>query len=156
LDNTILNVSGSCVNIIECGGFGVMLRVNRVSGPAYDGGTGDGWAIFISTSITDEIGNQYSNGGVSDSNLPGSWHQTGGGIGHYPTTPHVLDISNSYNGFALPGVTVVDYSISISLPDGLTVAAVPEPSTWAMPLIGFAGIGIMAYRRKSKPTLMAA
>ena len=52
------------MNIIECGGFGVMLRVNRVSGPAYDGGTGDGWAIFISTSITDEIGNQYSNGGV--------------------------------------------------------------------------------------------
>jgi hypothetical protein len=34
--------------------------------------------------------------------------------------------------------------------------AVPEPSTWAMLLIGFAGIGFMAYRRKSKPTLMAA
>jgi hypothetical protein len=36
------------------------------------------------------------------------------------------------------------------------VAAVPEPSTWAMLLLGFAGIGFMAYRRKSKPALMAA
>jgi PEP-CTERM motif-containing protein len=34
--------------------------------------------------------------------------------------------------------------------------AVPEPSTWAMMLLGFAGLGFMAYRRKSKPTLMAA
>ena len=38
----------------------------------------------------------------------------------------------------------------------LGVSAVPEPSTWAMLLIGFAGIGFMAYRRKSKPALMAA
>jgi hypothetical protein len=35
-------------------------------------------------------------------------------------------------------------------------AAVPEPSTWAMMLLGFAGIGFVAYRRKSKPALMAA
>jgi hypothetical protein len=33
--------------------------------------------------------------------------------------------------------------------------AVPEPSTWAMMLLGFAGIGFMAYRRKSEPALMA-
>ena len=35
-------------------------------------------------------------------------------------------------------------------------AAVPEPSTWAMLLLGFAGIGFLAYRRKSAPALMAA
>jgi hypothetical protein len=29
------------------------------------------------------------------------------------------------------------------------VAAVPEPSTWAMMLLGFAGIGFMAFRRKN-------
>jgi hypothetical protein len=34
-------------------------------------------------------------------------------------------------------------------------AAVPEPSTWAMMILGFAGIGFMAYRRKAKPALMA-
>lgn len=35
-------------------------------------------------------------------------------------------------------------------------AAVPELSTWAMMILGFAGIGFMAYRRKSKPALLAA
>jgi hypothetical protein len=34
--------------------------------------------------------------------------------------------------------------------------AVPEPSTWTMMILGFAGICFMAYRRKSKMALMAA
>lgn len=38
----------------------------------------------------------------------------------------------------------------------VATAAVPEPTTWAMMLLGFAGVGFMAYRRKSKPALMAA
>jgi PEP-CTERM motif-containing protein len=33
------------------------------------------------------------------------------------------------------------------------VSAVPEPTTWAMMLLGFAGIGLLAYRRKSKLAL---
>jgi hypothetical protein len=37
-----------------------------------------------------------------------------------------------------------------------SITSVPEPSTWAMLLLGFAGIGFMAYRRKSNPALMAA
>jgi hypothetical protein len=38
----------------------------------------------------------------------------------------------------------------------LTEGGVPEPSTWAMMILGFAGIGFMAYRRKSKMALMPA
>jgi hypothetical protein len=35
----------------------------------------------------------------------------------------------------------------------LTVSAVPEPSTWAMMILGFFGVGFMAYRRKAtRPT----
>jgi hypothetical protein len=34
-------------------------------------------------------------------------------------------------------------------------SGVPEPSTWAMMILGFCGVGFMAYRRKSKPSLMA-
>jgi hypothetical protein len=30
------------------------------------------------------------------------------------------------------------------------VGPIPEPATWAMTLIGFAGVGFMAYRRKNK------
>jgi len=37
--------------------------------------------------------------------------------------------------------------------DSLTVSiGVPEPSTWAMMLLGFAGLGFAAYRRASKVT----
>jgi hypothetical protein len=36
------------------------------------------------------------------------------------------------------------------------VPPVPEPSTWAMMILGFAGVGFIAYRRRSKPALMAA
>jgi outer membrane lipase/esterase len=33
------------------------------------------------------------------------------------------------------------------------VAIVPEPSTWAMMILGFAGVGFMAYRRSRKNTM---
>ena len=36
--------------------------------------------------------------------------------------------------------------------DNLIVAPVPEPSTWAMMILGFAGVGFMAYRRRNKTT----
>jgi hypothetical protein len=38
----------------------------------------------------------------------------------------------------------------------LSISAVPEPSTWAMLILGFAGIGFMAYRRTSKLAWMTA
>jgi hypothetical protein len=37
----------------------------------------------------------------------------------------------------------------------LSVSAVPEPSTWAMLILGFAGIGAMAYRRRKSAALAA-
>jgi hypothetical protein len=35
------------------------------------------------------------------------------------------------------------------------VAAVPEPSTWAMMILGFAGVAFMAYRRKQSGAVRA-
>jgi PEP-CTERM motif-containing protein len=40
--------------------------------------------------------------------------------------------------------------------DNLSVATVPEPSTWAMMLLGFSGIGYLAYRRRNQRALNAA
>ena len=36
------------------------------------------------------------------------------------------------------------------------LTAVPEPSTWAMMILGFAGVGFMAYRRRNQMALSAA
>jgi hypothetical protein len=55
--------------------------------------------------------------------------------------------------FTGPGYFVGD---NFSLQVAQLTADVPEPSTWAMMLLGFAGVGFMAYRRMSKPALMAA
>ena len=38
-----------------------------------------------------------------------------------------------------------------ALLDGVSLTAVPEPSTWAMMLVGFAGLGYAAYRRRRTP-----
>ena len=34
---------------------------------------------------------------------------------------------------------------------GFSVAAIPEPSTWAMMILGFLGVGFLGYRRRAKP-----
>jgi hypothetical protein len=39
---------------------------------------------------------------------------------------------------------------------GSFTTAVPEPTTWAMMLLGFVGLGFMAYRLKSKPAMLTA
>ncbi len=51
-------------------------------------------------------------------------------------------------------VAAIEYPLVGQLVIG-SVGSVPEPSTWAMMILGFAGVGFMAYRRKSKPALMA-
>lgn len=40
--------------------------------------------------------------------------------------------------------------------DDINVSAVPEPSTWAMMVLGFMGVGFMAYRRKNKTVFRVA
>ena len=44
----------------------------------------------------------------------------------------------------------------LTMPFNVTVAAVPEPATWAMLLFGFFGIGVMAYRRRVRPVVQFA
>jgi len=39
---------------------------------------------------------------------------------------------------------------------GAPVSAVPEASTWAMMVVGFLGVGFVAYRRKNRPAFRLA
>jgi hypothetical protein len=55
----------------------------------------------------------------------------------------ITSIVFSYVGNTVPGDGEA-FLAAIS-----TTSAVPEPSTWAMMIIGFLGLGLMAYRRKN-------
>jgi hypothetical protein len=48
--------------------------------------------------------------------------------------------------FALSGQYASLYHFE-GLPDSALTGGVPEPSTWALALIGFAGLGLAGYRR---------
>jgi hypothetical protein len=62
----------------------------------------------------------------------------------------LVDNTFSHGQFALYDfdsfMSFSNFTVSGSLVSG----AVPEPSTWAMMLIGFAGLGFIAYRRTKK------
>jgi hypothetical protein len=82
----------------------------------------------------------------------------GGVVGTTPVTDDLfLSVLNNVTGFAINADWHSGDDVT-SLDNVLlgTVSAVPEPSTWAMMILGFAGVGFLAYRRKSKPALMAA
>jgi hypothetical protein len=57
-------------------------------------------------------------------------------------------------GFSCPTNGPIRY-ISSDVTVVGTVAAVPEPSTWAMLILGFAGIGFMTYRRRTSALIAA-
>ncbi len=94
-----------------------------------------------------------------------------------PTQPYVFNISIGSNSWATPGVdgfpgtnpgSVENYYFTATatsetltlfqssgtqaspIVDNISISAVPEPSTWAMMILGFAGIGFMAYRRRNR------
>jgi hypothetical protein len=62
-------------------------------------------------------------------------------------TPTLEIFTNSWQVHdGLNGSTIAQGSFTIGAP--VVVTAVPEPSTWAMMILGFVGLGFMAYRRK--------
>lgn len=79
----------------------------------------------------------------------------GGGSGH----KRVLHVGVVAFNFITAGTSntirfsEVEGPSYLGLPD-LSVTGVPEPSSWSMMVLGFAGVGFMACRRKSRPALM--
>ncbi len=64
---------------------------------------------------------------------------------------------DTYKYYALGMANPSPNNVLLVSIDGLAppsgVGSVPEPSTWAMIMLGFFGIGFVAYRRKGKPAL---
>ena len=60
--------------------------------------------------------------------------------------PHPSQIS-------IAGIGDFQYIVGEMTP---TLVPVPEPSTWAMMIVGFASVGFMAYRRKGQRSIRLA
>jgi hypothetical protein len=103
-------------------------------------------AVF-SASITGQVvpgqGGQNGTASIDFDNTVHSFSWGGG-----PFTLQVSDVSP----FALNNSNSIAGEIVLTS----VAPAVPEPATWAMMMLGFAGVGFMAYRRRTKPALMAA
>ena len=70
----------------------------------------------------------------------------------------VVPVTFNGTGSILPGVNTsyaeVGANYAYLATGNVLVSGVPETSTWAMMLLGFAGVGFAAYRRKAKLVLM--
>jgi hypothetical protein len=97
------------------------------------GGGGGGGFVFLGASVLAVAG-----GGGGGGDAVGGGAGYGGGGGSYLASLFA-------NPILTAGVNSGDGSIDIEL-----LKAVPEPSTWAMTLAGFAGLGWLASRRRRK------
>jgi hypothetical protein len=60
------------------------------------------------------------------------------------------NVNTLFSFFERNGETINLSPLTLTVNDASEVAAVPEASTWAMMLAGFAGLGVMSYRRNRR------
>jgi hypothetical protein len=120
-------------NAVTAGVTGLSFIMDSVTGcTALPCTAGDSWRVFGSNSAT-SLGVQ----------LPGL-------IGFDEKVSHPLP-----SGFDFFNFQAVTGNVLITSISG-TQAAIPEPSTWAMMLLGFAGLGFGAFRRSRKGDISIA
>lgn len=122
-------------------------------------GTNDFTGDVFTLQVTFTVPSSGSN--IFTASLTGDVH--GNGI---DSSSFVIDFNNSafnFGGFTLsvndlPIPVNSDLPITEQLTGTITtVAAVPEPATWAMMILGFFGLGFIGYRRKQNgPALRLA
>ena len=143
---TFSGVNGTGGSILdESGGFGILAKSGR-DFLAFNG-SGSEKVSFISPTSNFEVfvgdgsGGTYTATAFNSSNVQigSTTISLAGGV--YGDLSLALS-GISYVVFGGPGVFVAD-DLSFT-----AVAAVPEPSTWAMMILGFCGLGFLAYRKK--------
>lgn len=126
-----LNISTPNGTIVSSNVFGV--------GITYPNSGNNGWYFRQDQAV------QFTPGSVAPITTD-SWSVGPGTITFEVTDNHLLG-----NDFAIAWAITCGNDIIQG-----QVTGVPEPSTWAMMILGFAGIGLLAYRRRSKQAFRLA
>ena len=140
---SVIDATNADITFIT-GNFSANFEHYSVTGPS-NFGSGFG---FAPSAASGDLGLQGANGSFF---VP---------VGYVVGAP--LSGTDTFNNatFSSLGLTQGTYVYTVSGGDTVTVqigvTAVPEPSTWAMMILGFCGVGFMAYRRKDKLALSAA
>lgn len=89
---------------------------------------------------------------VPESVFEGPIGSTGINAGLHPGDQLRLRISQSFGYTAVGGDATGPDRLGLVTLSG----AVPEPSTWAMMILGFCGVGLIAYRRRNQSAFLSA
>ena len=137
----------------------------------YSGDAGTGIGEFDATNtgpgqylVTDATGTANGNAIMGVDGYAGADN-----VLNFPTQPFVTfagislhTLAGDFNIFENNGTFLLQSTVdSVGFPENGTaitfsVTAVPEPRTWAMMILGFAGVGFMAYRRRNRATFRVA
>jgi hypothetical protein len=154
------------------------LNFYSIGGPGSNGHSSPGEGI--SQTVATTIGNTYRlTVGLTDENGPGLESVLNVGIGSQLNQVTLNADSSGFFGrpfetytfdyVATSSLTTISFTLFSSTDNGnndplidgvsfqqIAIAeAVPEPSTWAMIIAGFAGVGFMGYRRQRKAAAVA-
>ena len=114
----------------------------------------DAFAVFAGTTTgtgTEDLSEVLSNGVSLTLHAPGATSAMFSAIGSLSVVKDQSDFAGS-GGSADSSIIGNAFSVT-AVPS--SVAAVPEPSTWAMMLVGFVGLGFLGYRKACKGSLAA-
>jgi hypothetical protein len=142
--NTTLTIGGVCSS--SCGFITATMFITG-TGPAFGVSPPSGWFANASSTVTDNLGDTMSVFVNAGDNF-GPHHEISGSAFFASIMPSVLNISTSSNATAFAGPVTVDYTITISLPDGLVFT--PLPAALPLFITGLGALGLLGWRRKRK------
>lgn len=134
---------------------GDIVTLSLLLSGAQRGSASDPFALGLAFSNLGSVSNFTGSGYFSSATAAGANINLAG------TDPFVLSsisfVATAAGTFGFSFGTASNDNVGPLLDDvRLDVSAVPEPSTWAMMILGFFGVGFMAYRRRNQMSLSAA
>jgi hypothetical protein len=140
----VSSYNGQSFNVTFTGSAGATETFSNIAVPDFAGGgpintTSGGVSTQTVYQVTDTGGGNTGNSAT-------------GAFGTYDLTEVGFTLDPDFANQTLSSATITSNGyetllLGVTVTNTLT-AAVPEPSTWAMMILGFCGLGFMAYRRK--------